>query len=336
MSDPSIQTFCCHLPGKKNPSISIMSEFNSSGFNTVTLISSLLGCAGAIYQLLPREETLGSRRWFSLTSVRGRQIVKWLALADFMASLGVFLRSLVKIDDYYETTVDEDDTIILCIILAAWIQYFYVVTWAWNLFYAIDTYLAIKKKPGYPKLYHSLAWTVPAALSSIGLAVLYIPDADCHNVGMDTTATYLRLLPNFILTYAAICCVMIACPVIYFITMREVDHIVTSSMGQVTSKERAVIQAVQLRFGLIILAFWLCWLPNLVNGIVVWVSWFDLPRRFVLILWYTMAVLNPLQAFFDSLVYRRANMKIVNPFASRALSVKPTERTPLVQSPVNS
>uniref|UniRef100_A0A0K8T202 G-protein coupled receptor 143 n=1 Tax=Lygus hesperus TaxID=30085 RepID=A0A0K8T202_LYGHE len=332
MSDPSIQTFCCHLPGRTNPSIAIMTEFNSYSFNIVCLVSSLLGCAGAIHQLLPREEGNASRRWFSLTSVRGRQIVKWLALADFMASLGVFMRSLFKLNDYYDSGADEDETVIICVVLAVWIQYFYVATWAWNLFYAIDTWLAIQKKAGCPKLYHMLAWTVPAGLSSIGLAILYYPNADCHNYGTDTAYTFLRLLPNFVITYAAICSVMFACPVLYFMTVREVDKLVTSCFSQVTKKERAVIQTVKLRFGLIILAFWICWLPNLINGIIVWASWYDLPRIFVLVLWYTMAVLNPLQPLFDSIVYRRANMKIINPFSSS----RPNERTPLVQSNINT
>lgn len=81
---------------------------------------------------------------------------------------------------------------------------------------------------------------------------------------------------------------MIACPAIYFVTVKEVDRLVTSCLGQVTNKERAIIQAVKVRFGLIILAFWICWLPNLVNGVVVWAAWYNLPRKFVLVLWYTM------------------------------------------------
>lgn len=52
MADPSIQTFCCHKPRMGNPSVSLMSEFNSTTYNIVCLVSSVLGCLGAIYQVI--------------------------------------------------------------------------------------------------------------------------------------------------------------------------------------------------------------------------------------------------------------------------------------------
>lgn len=61
--------------------------------------------------------------------------------------------------------------------LQAWTQYFYTVTWFWTLFYAIDSWLTIKGRDSHPVLYHSMAWGVPAATTSVGLSILYIPNA---------------------------------------------------------------------------------------------------------------------------------------------------------------
>lgn len=53
MSDPTIQTFCCHHSGKREDlAIRIMDEFNTDSYNSVCLVSSTVGILGAIYQVL--------------------------------------------------------------------------------------------------------------------------------------------------------------------------------------------------------------------------------------------------------------------------------------------
>jgi ocular albinism type 1 protein len=63
------------------------------------------------------------------------------------------------------------------LLFQAWTQYFYTATWFWTLFYAIDTWRTINSRDSYPILYHSIAWGVPAATTSIGLSILYFPNA---------------------------------------------------------------------------------------------------------------------------------------------------------------
>lgn len=65
--------------------------------------------------------------------------------------------------------------ILLC---QAWVQYFYCVTWMWTLCYAVDMFLALREKPGYPTLYHLFSWLIPSALTAVGLAILYLPNAE--------------------------------------------------------------------------------------------------------------------------------------------------------------
>uniref|UniRef100_A0A023F147 Putative g-protein coupled receptor n=1 Tax=Triatoma infestans TaxID=30076 RepID=A0A023F147_TRIIF len=332
MADPSIQTFCCHKPRMGNPSVSLMSEFNSTTYNIVCLVSSILGCLGAIYQMLPRTDKSLSRRWFSLTSQRGRQIVVWLALADFLASLGVSMRSIVKLNNPMTTIWDEKE-IIFCTILAAWIEYFYMVTWVWTLLYAVDTWLAFCQRHGYPKLYHTVAWIIPALLTTVGLTLLYFPNADCHNYGTSLRdTTFIRLLPNYVLMYTVIAAVMVLAPCFYIASARNADSLVSSCLGQVTNKERSVVQAIRIRFALTVGMFAICWTPNLVNGIIIWCTWGNLSVSVLLGLWYFMAVINPLQAFFNSIVYRRANTKIDFQFNVRLTD----ETTPLLPANINT
>lgn len=58
-----------------------------------------------------------------------------------------------------------------------WIQYFYIVTWFWTLLYAVDMWRAYQDKHSCRKLYHFVAWSIPAIFTFIGLSILYRPNA---------------------------------------------------------------------------------------------------------------------------------------------------------------
>lgn len=59
MADPTIQTFCCHRPNRSDSSVNVLMEFHSHLYNSVCVVSSLLGIGGAMYQvwLFPAEST---------------------------------------------------------------------------------------------------------------------------------------------------------------------------------------------------------------------------------------------------------------------------------------
>lgn len=68
----------------------------------------------------------------------------------------------------------------------------------------------------------------------------------------------------------------------------QVTSLITQSLSQYTRKERAIIDAVKVKFGLILLVFYICWLPNLVNSVLLWTEWTDLPTDIVSYLLYAM------------------------------------------------
>ncbi|XP_049281468.1 G-protein coupled receptor 143-like isoform X1 [Anopheles funestus] len=321
MADPTIQTFCCHNRIRSPPAIKLMSEFDTDGYIVVCLVSSVFGIAGAIYQIWIRHEdgpthhAVRRRRGGELTLSSqnlGRQIIVWLAVADLCASFGVFLRSALwkYIKDVLPPDSDVDDTtnVIFCAVSSAWIQYFYMCTWLWTLCYAINVRRQLGGARYALRTYHYYVWSISALLTGIGLTVLYVPDADCHNVH-DMTTAYMRILPNYVMTYGPMIAVMIANPVIYYQASREVDRQLVARFSQMSNTERDLMTKFKLKFSLINLVFYVCWLPNLVNGIVLWTMWFNLPFSMVITVWYIMAITNPLQAFFNSLVYQKWNCR---------------------------
>ncbi|XP_006613668.1 G-protein coupled receptor 143-like isoform X2 [Apis dorsata] len=257
MADPTIQTFCCHHSNRTDMAIVIMQEFNTDVYNIVCMLSSSIGILGAVYQILPRETSNLSHRWQNFSACRGREIIIWLAIADLLASLGVFIRSALWVN-FKSIMPMEDDTssVVFCALSSAWTQYFYMATWIWTLCYAIDMKLLLGDRSGYPICYHIFAWICPAILTTFGLTILYVPDANCHNLTSLSTAI-LRILPNYCATYVLLAVVMIVNPLLYFGSTRDLQTAVTCSLAQITGRERK------------------------------------------------LAVTNPLQAFFNALVYKR-------------------------------
>ncbi|KAL0123247.1 hypothetical protein PUN28_004245 [Cardiocondyla obscurior] len=298
MADPTLQTFCCHYTNRTDRAIAIMQEFNTDAYNTVCMLSSTMGMIGAIYQILPREDSNSSYRWRSFS--RGRDIIVWLAVADFLASLGVFVRSALWRNFKSIMPMEGDmSNVIFC----AMLSYFYMATWIWTLCYAVDMKLLLGDKDERPVIYHTLAWVLPAILTTFGLVILYIPDANCHN-STSLSSAILRILPNYFATYVLLAVVMIANPILYLASTRDVETAVLYSMAQMTGRERRLIQTIRLKFALINLVYYVCWTPNLINGILLWTLWFQLPIKAIITLWYIMAVTNPLQAFFNAIVYQ--------------------------------
>ncbi|XP_072943550.1 G-protein coupled receptor 143-like [Epargyreus clarus] len=308
MSDPTIQTFCCHHTGnKEDMAVRIMDEFNTESYNTVCLVSSTIGILGSIYQIFPCLVPTDSQRLYSYSSSRGRRIIIWLAVADLLASFGVLVRSSLWLRYKNIMPMPGDDvSVLFCSITSAWTQYFYTVTWFWTLFYAIDTWLAIKGRDSHPILYHSFAWGFPMATTGIGLSILYVPNAECHNLTSVTSALY-KILPNYCATYLPIAMVMIVNPIMYVLSSKNVEMAIALPLAQFTSKERRVVDALRLKFFLINVVFYVCWLPNLINGVLVWTMWFQMPVKLIISIWYTMALINPMQALLNALVYRKWN-----------------------------
>ncbi|KAI5718387.1 hypothetical protein M8J77_020541 [Diaphorina citri] len=288
MADPSIQAFCCHDPDSKISSVKLMSEFNSSQYNTVCLISSIIGICGAVYQLLPRERFPPVHRWYTLTTSRGRKIIIWLAVADLLAALGVFVRSILKLYSPLSSSQLQIGYLSLtqCILFNAWIQYFYGVAWIWTLIYSIDMTLSLQEKKSYASWYHACAWGIPAALSYVGLSLLYSDTSSCDN--LSEAEALRRILPNYAATYLIIAAVMILNPIIYWRSDSLVKLNISRQLNQYTYRERMLIDVIRLRFSLIILVYYVCWLPNLINGVILWTMWYDIPKDLELTLWYMM------------------------------------------------
>ncbi|CAL8137348.1 unnamed protein product [Orchesella dallaii] len=284
MADPTLQTFCCIQTNMTRPGADTLVRFRSGPYNAVCILFSVFGILGAIYQILPRESYQSTIKKPSTSSARGRYIIVWLATADLLASSAVLIRSISWVIGKTIVMSPTLDTY-FCAVSSASIQYFYTATCLWTLFYAIDVFQVVHEDSGKPKLYHIIAWGLPAILCIVGLTILYYPDINCHARG---SSAFARILPNYFFTYLPIIIVMIVNPVLYWRTSIKAEDMVVSVSGRFTHNERQHLRSLKLKFFCINLVFYICWLPNIVNAFLLWTLWDDLPRNFVLFDWYLM------------------------------------------------
>lgn len=197
MADPTVQSFCCRRPQFHllMATDTLMSEFSSKPYLITSLVCSAIGMVGAVYQILIRfllTRDNDHHRLYYLRTMRqtvskrmlaravGKKIIVWLAVADFMASGGVFFRSTFWMYFRPSSTnpVSENARIMFCAIVSGLIQYFYTCTWLWTLCYAINIRVYLRDDMIREKKYHSFVWPTAGVLTGIGTTVLYYPNAE--------------------------------------------------------------------------------------------------------------------------------------------------------------
>lgn len=112
-------------------------------------------------------------------------------------------------------------------------------------------------------------------------------NCSCHT-SVNHESVLGRILPNYIITYIPILVVMITNPILYKHSVEDMKAIITCTSGQFTSREREILEAIKLKFAVINLVFYVCWLPNLINGCLLWTLAYRFPWESVVMVWYIM------------------------------------------------
>lgn len=109
---------------------------------------------------------------------------------------------------------------------------------------------------------------------------------------------------------------MIVNPVLYFASTRDLQTAVSCSLAQITGRERKLVQTIKLKFALTNIVYYVCWLPNLINGILLWTLWFQLPVKAIITLWYIMVYTS-----YAITVKNLINVYIIKYFINRLLRI---------------
>jgi len=303
MATPKLQSFCCMF-NVCTPALEVEFGKAITAYNCLCLISASLGFFGAVFQLWPRTPGNLPRGRKELKSfMRQNYLITWLSLADLCAVLGIIVRSAVWLAGNVPfREVQEHDrpdfAHWFCAITLAWIQYFYICTYFWTFCYAIDTYFLVSDKQSKDVVYHLLSWGLSAVLCVAGLVPLYSPSL------LSCERDIAHLLPHYLSTYIPILFVILINPLVYAKASSAVRQSLMRG-GRFTDRERNIMKQVKAKFFLLMLVFFICWFPNIINGVFMLMGE-SLPKSIHLAMYQFMAVVNPMQAFLNCLVYKGA------------------------------
>jgi len=312
MATPALQPMCCWFvhdntsehDNSSHETTMTIADWHTVviSYDTLCIIASILSILGATYQLLPRKPEMTPRSDKERQSfyIQNR-IVCWLAFVDLLASLGILVRSCIWISGslpwlkHIHGRRANDFSHLSCAVLSAWIQFFYICTYFWTLTYAVHQYRAVHGRYSAMWMYHCVSWGLPSICSVTALLALYLPSFYSCEI------TEWKLQIAYFTSCLPIVIVMIVNPILYYLISERVDSSIRSQ-GLYTDLQRQYMKNLRSKFLSVILVFYVCWSPNLLNGILLlWIGRVDL--GVYLALWHYMAVVNPLQAFLNSIVY---------------------------------
>ncbi|XP_040057426.1 G-protein coupled receptor 143 [Gasterosteus aculeatus] len=312
MASPRLETFCCP---NRDAATEFVVSFQPVLFGALGLGSASLSLVFAVLQILPKRK--GYRRLGQYPLPRpasSSRILFIISMCDILGCAGIITRSSVwlGLPNFISGISVANGTDawpeVFCVGSAMWIQLFFSASFWWTFCYAVDVFLVVKTSAGISTiiLYHMITWGLAVLLCVEGVAMLYYPSiSDCEQ-GLQ------HAIPHYVTTYAPMLLVLVANPVFFNRTVCAVTSLLKGRQGIYTENERRLANEIKIRFFKIMLVFCICWVPNIINESLLFylemqtdiaANGFRNIRNAALITWFIMGILNPMQAFLNTLAF---------------------------------
>ncbi|XP_048050794.1 G-protein coupled receptor 143 [Megalobrama amblycephala] len=312
MASPRLETFCCP---NRDPATEFVISFQPLFFSAICVCSASVSFICSVLQILPKRR--GYRRLGQYPHPKpasSLRILFIISVCDILGCSGIIVRSSIwlglpnlinRISGGNSSDVWPE---VFCVGSAMWIQLFFSASFWWTFCYAVDVFLVVKRSAGISTivLYHMITWGLTLLLCVEGVAMLYYPSiSSCEN-GLQ------HAVPHYITTYAPMLLVLAVNPVLFARTVSAVTSLLKGQQGIYTENERRLGSEIKIRFFKIMLVFVICWLPNIINESLLFylemqddIKSSDLKnvRNAVLITWFIMGILNPMQGFLNTLAF---------------------------------
>uniref|UniRef100_A0A8B9GK08 G-protein coupled receptor 143 n=1 Tax=Astyanax mexicanus TaxID=7994 RepID=A0A8B9GK08_ASTMX len=312
MASPRLETFCC--PNRDDATDFIV-NLQPVFFGAICIGSAGLSLIFSVLQILPKRRGYRRLGQYPLPKpASSSRILFIISICDILGCAGIIVRSSVwlglpgLIGEISTSNSSEAWPEVFCVGSAMWIQLFFSASFWWMFCYAVDVFLVVKRSAGISTivLYHMITWGLAVLLCVEGVAMLYYPSiSSCEN-GLQ------HAIPHYITTYAPMLLVLLVNPILFTRTVTSVTSLLKGRQGIYTENERRLGTEIKIRFFKIMLVFFICWLPNLINeGLLFYLEMqtdikaSDLKnvRNVALITWFIMGILNPMQAFLNTLAF---------------------------------
>ncbi|KAE8299247.1 G-protein coupled receptor 143 [Larimichthys crocea] len=312
MASPRLETFCCP---NRDAATEFVVTFQPVLFGALSLGSAALSLLFAVLQLLPKRKGYRRLGQYPLPRPASSSRIQFIiSVCDILGCAGIIVRSSVwlglpniteQISVANSTDVWPE---VFCVGSAMWIQLFFSASFWWTFCYAVDVFLVVKTSAGISTiiLYHMITWGLAVLLCVEGVAMLYYPSiSDCEQ-GLQ------HAIPHYVTTYAPMLLVLVANPVFFNRTVSAVTSLLKGRQGIYTENERRLGNEIKIRFFKIMLVFFICWAPNIINESLLFYlemqtdindGGFRNIKNAALITWFIMGILNPMQALLNTLAF---------------------------------
>ncbi|XP_018558646.1 LOW QUALITY PROTEIN: G-protein coupled receptor 143 [Lates calcarifer] len=311
MASPRLETFCCL---NRDAATEFVVTFQPVLFGALTLGSAVLSLLFAILQILPKRKSYRRLQYPLPRPASSSRILFIISICDILGCTGIIIRSSVwlglpNIIDHISVANSTDVwPEVFCVSSAVWIQLFFSASFWWTFCYAVDVFLVVKTSAGISTiiLYHMITWGLAVLLCVEGVAMLYYPSISTCEQGLQ------HAIPHYVTTYAPMLLVLTANPIFFNRTLSAVTSLLKGRQGIYTENERRLANEIKIRFFKIMLVFFICWIPNIINESLLFYlemqtdindSSFRNIRNAALITWFIMGILNPMQAFLNTLAF---------------------------------
>ncbi|XP_033747162.1 G-protein coupled receptor 143-like, partial [Pecten maximus] len=305
MSSPDFLAVCC-VKNVSDVDVQRMEDEMLVGqiMLIITMVICIVSILGVCYLVLPRGQPGSSL--FRNTSNRilaGPNlniIIRYIVTCNLLATLGLLVRSVVWLAKQYPSphSVSLDGRHIFCIVTTVWTQYFFLCNFFWHFLYAVEAFLVSKNKELNLAVKYFLGWFLPGVFCIGGATIPYFNGLNRCDVPRDQLKRDL----NYIIFLGPVLIIIIVNPFFFYKSAQAAKKALIWHYGQYTSTERKLVDAIHLKFILIMATFTVCWLPNLINSSIMMAN----PNLSTSTLYATfvfMGLLNPLQALFSALVF---------------------------------
>uniref|UniRef100_A0A3B3H8A3 G protein-coupled receptor 143 n=1 Tax=Oryzias latipes TaxID=8090 RepID=A0A3B3H8A3_ORYLA len=293
MASPRLETFCCP---NRDAATGFVVNFQSVLFGALSLGSAALSLIFAVVQILPKRK--GYRRLGQYPLPRpasSSRILFIISVCDILGCAGIIIRSAVwlGLPNFISSISVANNTDVLpevfCVGSAMWIQLFFSASFWWTFCYAVDVFLVVKTSAGISTivLYHMITW---------GLAVLLCVEGVFEH---QPPARHSSLRHH---VRADMCILLVSI----------VTSLLKGRQGIYTENERRLANEIKIRFFKIMLVFFVCWAPNIINESLLFYLEMQVDindsslrdiRNAALTTWFIMGILNPMQAFLNTLAF---------------------------------
>ncbi|XP_061547382.1 G-protein coupled receptor 143 isoform X1 [Phycodurus eques] len=312
MASPRLETFCC---SNRDAATELVVAFQPLPFGVVTAASAAVSVLLTVLQILPKRKGYRRLGQYPLPRpVSSARILFIISVCDILGCAGIILRSSLwvglpnTVEQISEANSTDTWPDVFCLGSAMWIQLFYSASFWWTFCYAVDVFLVVKTSAGISTiiLYHMITWGLALLLCIEGVAMLYYPSISNCEQGFQ------HAIPHYVTTYAPMLLVLVANPIFFNWTTSAVTSLLKGRQGIYTENERRLASAIKIRFFKIMLVFFICWIPNIINeGLLFYLetqgniddSSLRNFKNAALITWFIMGILNPMQAFLNTLAF---------------------------------